>query len=91
MNIEIYLSMLGMKVEDRVTGIKGVATSLCFDLYGCIQICINPGLDKEGKQREQYWFDYQRLKINSKEPVMPQPNWCNIIQKGPAEKPTVNK
>ena len=49
-NIEKHLDLLGRKVEDKVTGIKGVVTSVSFDLYGCIQAVITtPAKDGEYK------------------------------------------
>lgn len=93
--IEKHLGLLGMKVEDKVTKMKGVVTSICFDLYGCIQATINPGMDKEGKLKECFWFDVQRLNILEKNPVMERPNfdYGKIAEgkKGPAEKPAFNK
>ena len=36
-NILGHLELLGQKVEDKVTGFRGVVTTISFDLYGCIQ------------------------------------------------------
>ncbi len=96
MNIEKHLSLLGFKVEDRVTGTSGVVTSVGFDLYGCIQAIVNPGNDKEGKPRDPLWFDIGRLKVISHSPVMEQPNFTAIVpliegKKGPSEKPAFYK
>ena len=74
-NVKKHLDILGLRVEDKVTGFKGVATSVSFDLYGCIQVVIRPGLDKDGKPMEAQWFDIARLKITSKKPVMKPPVW----------------
>ena len=91
MNIQKHLSLLGMKVEDRVTGFKGVVASISFDLYGCIQAIVNPGVDKTGKVMDSAWFDVNRLKILSKTPVMNRPNFefGPVIEakQGAAEKP----
>lgn len=67
--------MLGLRVTDKVTGFKGVCTSVCFDLYGCVQATINPGLDKDGKPMEGRWYDIARLGIDALEPVMQPPNF----------------
>ena len=83
------LTLLGYRVRDKVTGLEGVVTCICFDLYGCIQATLNPGVDKEGKLREQAWFDVARLEVISKEPVMPPPDFA--VEKGPAEKPQMWK
>ena len=76
-----HFSILGHKVEDRVTGFKGVAATLAFDLYGCIQVVVNPGVDKEGKPREQGWFDINRLTVTSKEPVLPPPSFTRTAER----------
>lgn len=65
-----HLNLLGYKVKDKVTGFSGKATSICFDLYGCIQCLIHPGLDKEGKPADQNWFDVSRIEITDQTPVM---------------------
>jgi hypothetical protein len=70
-----YINMLGLKVTDRVTGFTGIVSSVCFDLYGCVQLTVNPGLDKDGKQKDSLWYDYNRLKIICKKPVMDQPEF----------------
>lgn len=31
-----HIDLLGLKAEDKVTGFKGVITTLSFDLYGCV-------------------------------------------------------
>ena len=48
-NLHKHLDLLGMQVRDQVTGYSGVVTSVCFDLYGCIQAVVHPGTDKDGK------------------------------------------
>lgn len=94
MQILKHLNMLGLKVEDKVTGFKGVVASVSFDLYGCVQAIVNPGLDSAGKLGEQCWFDIARLKIIDENPVMNVPNFEFGIQaegkQGAAEKPRSN-
>ncbi len=94
-NFDECINLLGMKAEDRVTGFKGVITSISFDLYGCIQALLNPGIDKDGKVKDQCWFDIGRLESKGKEPVMRRPDFQSIEipkwDKGPAEKPKFNK
>lgn len=89
--IKNHLDLLGMKVEDKVTGLKGVVTSVTFDLYGCVQAIVNPGLGADGKQVDQAWFDVSRLVVKSEVRVMELPNYdAGYIAeglKGPAEKP----
>lgn len=91
-NIKKYFDTLGYKVEDKVTGFKGVVTSISFDLYGCIQSAVDPGLDNDGKTMASRWFDIARLKITSEKLVMDQPDFdiarsISEGKKGAAEKP----
>lgn len=90
-NIETHLKMLGMKVRDRVTGFEGVVISVSFDLYGCIQAIVSPGLNKDGEPGKSQWFDILRLVTTSHEPVMDVPNFeVGIVaegKQGAAEKP----
>ena len=87
-NLEEYFNYLGRKAEDRVTGFSGIVTTVSFDLYGCIQVILNPGLDKDGKMGELHWFDINRLKVDfNEDPVMEQPKFdfsFNLI--GPESK-----
>ena len=93
--MERYMKLLGMRVKDAVTGFTGVVTSVSFDLYGCVQVIVNPGLDKEGKARDSLWFDFARLKVTAPDPVMPPPDFVNVPretatargEKGPADRP----
>jgi hypothetical protein len=88
------MDILGKKVRDKVSGAEGVATSISFDLYGCIQVVVHPGVDKDGKQKECHWYDFARLTVLSEVPVMDQPEFEDSRAtataqgfKGPAEKP----
>lgn len=94
-SVQKHLALLGLPVKDRVTGLTGVVTSVSFDLYGCIQAVVHPGLDKDGKPAEQTWFDVARLEPQSATPVMAQPDYeVGAIaegRKGPAEKPAIGK
>lgn len=60
-NVKEALAYLGTKRRDVVTGVTGVITSVSFDINGCIQGCLRPGVDKEGKIPEGYWIDLVRL------------------------------
>lgn len=91
MNVE-HLAILGKKVKDKVTGFTGVATSVSFDLYGCVQVTVDGGFDKRG-DRQAHWFDYHRLGVVNNKPVMEPPSsWTTGEQRkrrephGPAEK-----
>jgi len=93
MNLHVanHLRILGKRVEDRVMGVVGVAESVCFDLYGCVQVCVNCGLEADGKRRESIWLDISRLKVVDENPVMLPPDWefgpVAEGRHGPAEKP----
>lgn len=87
----IYL--LGLRATDKVTGYKGVISSVCFDLYGCVQASLTPPA-KEGDQelKHGHWFDVQRLDVELAERVMKVPDFEALAQvpeefsSGPAEK-----
>lgn len=89
--IQKHLEMLGLPVTDKVTCFTGVVTTVSFDLYGCIQAVVNPGLDKDGKPQESSWFDVARLRVLEQTPVMDRPNFERGAQaeglQGAAEKP----
>lgn len=84
--------ILGFKVQDKVSGFKGIATSASFDLYGCVQILIRPQLKKdETKLADAMWLDLNRLKVTSKVRVMKPVNfrvYDEVKIPGPEDKPT---
>lgn len=73
-----YMKLLGLKAEDVVSGFKGVITSISFDLYGCVQAVISPGLDKDGKLQDGHWFDTKRLIITDATRVMEVPTFETV-------------
>jgi len=79
------VKFLGYKVKDKVTGTKGIVTSMSFDLYGCIQAIVT------NEKNESCWFDISRLKILSNNPVLEIPNYDKGYiaagKKGATEKP----
>jgi hypothetical protein len=100
MTVLTHLSLLGHRVRDRVTGIEGVVTHVGFDLYGCIQCIVHPGIDQEKKTLlDTIWFDVARLENLSSEPVMSPPDFFAVAspslaaagRKGPSEKPCDSK
>lgn len=87
-----HFDLLGYKAKDKITGFKGVISSLSFDLYGCIQAVIQPECDKNSiKIEDGRWFDVTRIEILSKKRVMNIPDYTKgyISEgfKGCAEKP----
>ena len=95
MCVQRHLRMLGLKVKDRVTGYTGIVATIGFDLYGCVQAIVNPGLDEKGDTRDSRWFDVQRLDVLDPVPVMKRPDFVQGPQaegrQGAAEKPMQNK
>ena len=81
-----YLNILGYEVEDLVTKIEGIATSISFDLYGCVQVSVisNDSSVKKADDKWIGWYDFKRLVKKSETPVMDQPTF-EIIN-GPAFK-----
>ncbi|MBX6133572.1 hypothetical protein [Pseudomonas aeruginosa] len=80
MNVQKHLSILGYRAKDRVTGFEGVVTSVCFDLYGCIQVVLNPGIRDDGKIGEQLWFDINRLIVAENKPRVMAPQTSSTGQ-----------
>lgn len=71
-----HLSILGTQVKDKVTGFKGVAVSVSFDLYGCIQAVVSPEVGPDGKIPDSQWFDINRLEaIPRAKRAMPCPDF----------------
>lgn len=89
--VQEHLAKMGLRVRDKVTKLEGVIVSVSFDLYGCIQAVVHPGLDKDGKPREGMWLDIARLEVLDTTPVMQVPNYdygpMADGNHGPAEKP----
>lgn len=86
-----HIGLLGREVRDRVTGFAGVVTTVGFDLYGCIQAVVTPGVDGDGKPGKSEWYDVNRLKVQTGLPVMDPPNFESgpVAEgsQGAAEKP----
>lgn len=52
---------LGNTLRDTVTGFTGTATARIQYINGCIQYCIIPKVDKDGKYVDGIYIDVQRL------------------------------
>lgn len=90
LNATTALNFLGHTVIDRVTRFSGVVTSVDFDLYGCIQVLVQPSATKDGTIPDSRWMDINRVVCTSIEPVMAQPTFVTQSAhtlKGPTEKP----
>lgn len=97
------INLLGLKATDKITSLEGVITVVCFDLYGCVQVILQPKVltDKQEIPDGRY-IDVARLSISS-ERVMDTPDFDHITiesekevipetyPKGPAEKPAYNR
>lgn len=93
-----HLDFLGLRVKDRVTGFSGIVTSVCFDLFGCIQAAVSPGMKADNSGLgDSLWFDVNRLEVTDPKPVMKAPafDWSGPAianaEKGSAPKPSPNK
>ena len=81
-----HIGWLGHKVRDRITGFSGVAASVSFDLYGCVQVAVSPPANDKGELPDGKWFDIGRLEREGGERVMEPPaRWSD--DKGPTAKP----
>ena len=67
------IGLLGSRVKDCVTGFSGMAASVTFDAYGCVQVWITPPAH-EGKLVEGTWFDIKRVQLDG-ERIMPVPDF----------------
>jgi hypothetical protein len=76
--VEEAFLLLGLKVKDKVTEQFGVATSISFDLYGCVQILINPPVRADGTKAEAGWYDMKRLIVLDNQPIMELPQFIEV-------------
>ncbi len=61
--------VLGDRVEDQVTKIKGIATGRCVYLNGCVQIEITPPCKKGGEAVTSRWVDIGQIKVLTSNPL----------------------
>ncbi len=79
------VELLGLRVEDSVSRLKGVVSHVSYDLPGCILVCVYPPVNCDGSLSSEKWVDIGRIKITDHEPVMAQPDFAKI--KGCVDKP----
>ncbi len=60
---------LGDSVKDKITGFKGIVTSIHCYLNGCRRIAVQPKELKDGKPIESQIFDEPQLDIVKKQAV----------------------
>lgn len=89
--IQNTIQLLGLTAKDKITGIEGVIDSVCFDLYGCVQVSIAPKAKPDGDIPSGRWFDVSRVDTTDQR-VMPVPGFRakddrpENYDKGPAHK-----
>lgn len=90
-NISSCLEYLGHPAKDKITGFEGIIVCVQFDLYGCVQVVLNPGLDNDKKPQDSHWFDIQRCEILGdrvmQPPFIDEKKNPSSYEQGPAEKP----
>ena len=59
---------LGDKVEDTITGFKGIAVGCTAWLMGCDRIGVQSQCLKDGKPVDLVWFDISQLKLVEEAP-----------------------
>lgn len=64
---------LGDRVRDKVTKFEGIVTARVVYLNGCIQFCVQPSIDKDGKEQDHHYIDEGQLSIVEK-------NECTLPQ-----------
>jgi hypothetical protein len=74
-SVKENLELLGTRVQDCVTGLIGIVTSVTFDLYGGVLVLVNPGEDDNGKSRDSQWFEVKRLIMVDNDPIMEPPEF----------------
>ena len=57
---------LGVKAKSTVTGFKGILTAKVEYLNGCVQFCIKPPIDKDGKEQDGVYYDIQEIEYVGK-------------------------
>jgi hypothetical protein len=92
--VDEAIGLLGFPGKDKVTGFEGVVDSICFDLYGCVQVALKPQkLKDDGGIREGVWFDVHRIDVSSARVMKPR-DFTRLehapteYDHGPADKPT---
>ena len=56
------MSMLGIKVRDRVTGFVGIVTTIAYHLTGCRRAWVEGPANDKGETQER-WIDESRLEV----------------------------
>ncbi len=54
---------LGSKIQCKVIGMEGIATSYNVNKNGCVRVHLQPEVGKDGKAIEGEWIDIQDVKV----------------------------
>lgn len=60
---------LGDEVKDKVTGFKGIVTSITLFLNGCTRCGVQPKMGKDGKVPDGLSFDEPQLEVVKRKAV----------------------
>lgn len=92
--VRVHLDWLGRRVREKVTGARGVITSVSFDLYGCVHGLLTPARKPDGdKEHDSIWYDVKRLEADPEQDaakVLEPPRYFLVapgLENGPADKP----
>ncbi len=89
------VNLLGYKAKDKITGLEGVIASVCFDLFGCVQVILTPPKTDDGRLPDSHWFDVSRVDVTDSVPVMSRPDFVGRAahpkdyDRGPTDKPSI--
>ena len=64
---------IGAEVKDVITKAKGIVIGKANFLYGCVRVCVQPPMDKDGKVPDSIWVDEEQLEETTKKIVQPAP------------------
>jgi len=86
--IQESINYLGQRGRDKVSKFAGTVTSVCFDLYGCLQVVLTPDVDKDGEAKDGNWYDINRVELLDEPRRMPVPTAfaTNLAAPGAYEK-----
>jgi hypothetical protein len=55
--------VLGMEVQDKISGFRGTVTGRCEYITGCTQFLVQPKLKEDGSFVESRWIDEDRVEV----------------------------
>ena len=54
---------MGDRVTDIVTGFEGIVVAKNKYINGCVQFCVDPGVDKDGKLMDAKYIDEGQIEV----------------------------